>query len=87
MDILQSQHTGLKGQHLENGNSTYSKSLHFDPKQPDAHVPTSCDEVGLVRAIVVKVHISTSPKKNIIAHPWSGTLIIKAKRNVENYSG
>ncbi|KAF8233731.1 hypothetical protein L208DRAFT_1265524 [Tricholoma matsutake] len=67
--------------------STYSKLLHFDPKQPDAHVPTSRDEVGLVRAIAVQVHISTSPKKNIIAHPWSGMLIIKAKRNVENYSG
>ena len=36
--------------------STYSKSPHFDPKQPDAHVPTSRDEVGLIRAIVVKVH-------------------------------
>ncbi|KAF8227732.1 hypothetical protein L208DRAFT_1295218, partial [Tricholoma matsutake] len=67
--------------------STYSKSLHFDPKQPDAHIPTSHDEVGLVRAIVVKIHISTSPEKNIIAHPWSGMLIIKVKRNVENYSG
>jgi hypothetical protein len=45
--------------------STYSKSPHFDPKQPDAHVPTSRDEVGLVRAIVVKVHIITSPEKKI----------------------
>ena len=35
--------------------STYSKSPHFDPKNPDAHVPTCRDEVGLVRAIVVKV--------------------------------
>ncbi|KAF8230431.1 hypothetical protein L208DRAFT_1281721 [Tricholoma matsutake] len=57
--------------------STYSKSLHFNAKQPDAHVPTSCNEVGLVRAIVVKVHISTLPEKNIITHPWSGMLIIK----------
>jgi hypothetical protein len=38
--------------------STYSKSPHFDPKQPDAHIPTSCNEVRLVRAIVVKVQIS-----------------------------
>jgi hypothetical protein len=45
--------------------STYSKSPHFDPKQPDAHVPTSRDEVGLVRAIVVKVHIITSPEKKV----------------------
>ncbi|KAF8239860.1 hypothetical protein L208DRAFT_1235677 [Tricholoma matsutake] len=65
----------------------YSKSPHFDPKQPDAHVPTSHDEVGLVRAIVVKIHISPLPEKNIIAHPWSEMLIIKAKRNVESYSG
>ena len=37
--------------------STYSKSLHYDPSQPDIHMPTSRDEVGLVRAIVVKVWI------------------------------
>jgi hypothetical protein len=34
---------------------TYSKSPHFDPKNPDAHIPTTRDEVGLVRTIVVKV--------------------------------
>jgi hypothetical protein len=39
--------------------STYSKSPHFDPKHPEAHVPTSRDEVGLVRAIAVKVCIMT----------------------------
>lgn len=37
--------------------STYGKSPHFDPKNPEAHVPTSHDEVGLVRAISVKVCI------------------------------
>jgi hypothetical protein len=37
--------------------STYSKSPHFDPKNPEAHVPTSRDEVGLVRAIAVKARI------------------------------
>lgn len=37
--------------------STYSKSPHFDLTQPDAHVPTSRIEVGLVRAIVVKVQL------------------------------
>jgi hypothetical protein len=37
--------------------STYSKSPHFDPSQPDAHIPTSRDEVGLIRAIGVKVWI------------------------------
>jgi hypothetical protein len=39
--------------------STYSKLPHFDPTQPDAHIPTSHDEVGLVRAIVVKAGINT----------------------------
>lgn len=39
--------------------STYSSSPHFDPKQPDAHIPTSRDEVGLVRAIVVKAGFDT----------------------------
>ncbi len=66
--------------------STYSKSPHFDPKQPDAHVPTYRDEVGLVRAIVVKVCIGSSLEKNMVAHPLSGTLIIEAKGNVENTS-
>lgn len=47
--------------------STYSKSPHFDPKQPDDHVPTSRDEVGLVRAIVVKVRIVTLPEKKILS--------------------
>ncbi|KAF8237267.1 hypothetical protein L208DRAFT_1248424, partial [Tricholoma matsutake] len=43
--------------------SMYSKSPHFDPKQPDAHIPTSCDEVGLVRAIVVKECSSSKQKQ------------------------
>jgi hypothetical protein len=38
--------------------STYSKAPHFDPRNPEGHVPTSRDEVGLVRAIVVKVRIA-----------------------------
>ncbi|KAF8240516.1 hypothetical protein L208DRAFT_1231977 [Tricholoma matsutake] len=33
--------------------STYSKLPHFDPKQLDAHILTSRDEVGLVRAILL----------------------------------
>ena len=65
--------------------STYSKSPHFDPKQPDAHVPTSRDEVGLVRAIVVKVQIVHWPE-NDITHRCLGTFIIKVKRDVENHS-
>ena len=39
--------------------STYSKTPHYDPKHPDAHIPTCCDEVGLIWAIVVKVCIFT----------------------------
>jgi len=35
----------------------YSKSLHFDPKSPDDHIPTNRDKVGLIRAIAVKVEI------------------------------
>ena len=34
--------------------STYSKSPHFDPKDPDAHIPITRDEVGLIRTIAVK---------------------------------
>jgi hypothetical protein len=49
--------------------STYSKSPHFDPKNPEAHVPTSRDEVGLVRAIAVKVFITT------IIEAWKLTVI------------
>src|ERR1700679_3597792 len=48
--------------------STYSKSAHFDPKQPDAHMPISRDEVGLVRAIIVKARINTKPKNIDVAH-------------------
>lgn len=36
---------------------TYSKSPHFNPKMPEAHLPTSRDKVGLIRAIVVKVGV------------------------------
>jgi hypothetical protein len=43
--------------------SAYSKSPHFNPHDPNAHVPTTetlpgstRDEIGLVRAIAVKVH-------------------------------
>ena len=39
--------------------STYSKTPHYDPKHPDTHIPTCCDEVGLIQAIVVKVCIFT----------------------------
>lgn len=42
--------------------STYSKAPHYDPQDPDKHVPATTvgddetrDEVGLIRAICVKV--------------------------------
>lgn len=35
--------------------STYSPSPHFDPGNPEAHIPTTRDEVGLIRTISVKV--------------------------------
>jgi hypothetical protein len=39
--------------------STYSKTKHFDPKEPTDHEPDidafQRDEVGLIRAITVKV--------------------------------
>jgi hypothetical protein len=62
--------------------SSYSKSPHFDPIKPDAHVPTTRDEVGLVRAIVVKVR-SFIWLINDIAHRYLGTFICQAERNVE----
>ena len=43
--------------------STYSKAPHFDPKDPEAHIPTSRDEVGLVRAIAVKERSSSKRKE------------------------
>ncbi|KAK0222639.1 hypothetical protein EDD85DRAFT_959882 [Armillaria nabsnona] len=33
---------------------TYSKAPHYDPHNPDAHIPTDRDEVGIIRAISVK---------------------------------
>jgi hypothetical protein len=66
--------------------STYSKSPHFDPKMPDAHVPTSRDEVGLVRAIVVKVWIMYHGSESSLAYWQLGAFIIKAKRDVESNS-
>lgn len=37
---------------------TYSRAPHFDLKDPEAHISTSCNEIELVRAIVVKVHLN-----------------------------
>ncbi|RDB14951.1 putative AC transposase [Hypsizygus marmoreus] len=46
---------------------TYSKTKHFDPTNPDDHVPDTTalrrDEVGLVRAIVVKARSSAKCKE------------------------
>jgi len=37
--------------------STQSQAQHYDPYDPDAHIPSSDtrDEIGIVRAITVKV--------------------------------
>jgi hypothetical protein len=64
--------------------STYSKAPHFDPKDPEAHEPTTRDEVGLVRAIMVKVHIKPCGVVSVNADGCPGTIIVKEKRNVEN---
>ncbi len=34
---------------------TYSKTPHYDPLNPNAHIPTDRDEVGIIQAITVKV--------------------------------
>jgi hypothetical protein len=65
--------------------STYSNSPHFDLKQPDVHIPTSRDEVGLVRAIVVKVRSFVWLRCDI-AHHGPGMFISKVESNVENNS-
>ncbi|KAJ7842020.1 hypothetical protein B0H14DRAFT_3140052, partial [Mycena olivaceomarginata] len=48
--------------------SKYSKATHFDPKQPEAHLPDTSaplrDEIGLIRAIAVKER--SSPKRKQI---------------------
>lgn len=67
--------------------SSYSKSPHFDPVHPEAHVPTTRDEVGLVRAIVVKVSLVILFIKLIdVAYCCAGTFVLEAKRNVEDDS-
>src|SRR5229473_4762264 len=65
--------------------STYSKVPHFDLKNPEAHVPTGRDEVGLVRAIAVKVRINHL-HGSINVYCYSGVVIIEKKRKVENSS-
>jgi hypothetical protein len=69
--------------------STYSKVPYFDPQNPKGHVPTSRDEVGLVRAIAVKACIIFLCYYYCGLHAdcLSGTIIFKAKRNVEDGSG
>jgi hypothetical protein len=50
---------------------------------PEAHMPTCRDEVGLVRAIVVKVWIMHLAGQSV-ANLESGAFIFEAKGNVEN---
>jgi hypothetical protein len=59
--------------------SVYSTSPHFDPSKPEAHIPTTRDEVGLIRAIVVKVRLLyLKLKSNFVAYSHAGTLIGEA---------
>jgi hypothetical protein len=60
---------------------TYSKSPHFDPKNPEAHIPSSRDEVGLIRAIAVKVGKILISQRQVL-HGLSATVICQAKGNV-----
>jgi hypothetical protein len=64
--------------------SNYSKSLHFDPKNPDAHFPTDRDEVGLVRAIIVKVCMYAPHMACCRLMLLSGTIIRKTETDVED---
>ena len=38
---------------------THTKSKHYNPASPEEHIPTTtgqnCNEIGLIRAILVKV--------------------------------
>lgn len=61
----------------------YSKSPHFDPKSPDSHIPTCRDEVGLIRAIVVKVRCIIYELLNRVDLSL-GVFFFKAERDVED---
>ena len=69
--------------------STYSKAPHFDPRNPEGHVPSGRDEVGLVRAIAVKVRIAycCHSYHGLHADQRLGTILFKAKTDVEERSG
>jgi hypothetical protein len=67
--------------------STYSKSKHYDPKDPEAHIPELDDqvrdEIGLIRAIVVKVCSPQSLLDEIHLTFYVGTIFGKTKREVQ----
>ncbi|KAK0430160.1 hypothetical protein EV421DRAFT_1809158 [Armillaria borealis] len=63
---------------------TYSKSSHFDPKDPEAHHPQDRDEVGLIRAITVKVyHTTMEGTKRLTV--FLGKLLFWAPSEVHRY--
>jgi hypothetical protein len=68
--------------------STYSKAPDFDPKNPENHLPDTAaamrDEIGLVRAIAVKVSqtlIMLSPGAHFIV--IIGALLSEAQRSLQ----
>lgn len=70
--VAEEQQVGCKS-HIVNISSqkmtkTYSQTSHFDPKNPDVHHPETRDEVGIIRAITVKVSSPMVENNVIVAH-------------------
>jgi hypothetical protein len=59
----------------------YTKAKHFSPEKPDEHIPDvdalERDEVGLIRAIAVKVSVQGSIIHAMDSHIDLGTIICK----------
>ena len=67
--------------------AAYSKTPHYDPANPDAHLPTGRDEVGLIRAVAVKVRLGVLALMTVQALTNQvGTIFIEAQRDMENCS-
>jgi hypothetical protein len=61
----------------------HSKAKHYNPALPDEHIPSTegidRDEIGLVRAIAVKVR-TAHPTHPTYSECWSGTFICETQR-------
>ncbi|CAK5283136.1 unnamed protein product [Mycena citricolor] len=56
---------------------TYSTFSHFDPRDPEAHIPDltdspNCDEIGIIQTIAVKEHFSLQ-HKSLWKRVWTKT--------------